>query len=299
MRPLESRMSSELGGVSLVRSPWTGSLDLLLSTVGHDLLIACPFVKRFATERILAQLDRRRLCQSVRLRLITDLRPESTLSGSMDLDALEQLGRKIPRFQLTHLPSVHAKVYVADWKMAIVSSGNLTESGLRGNVEYGVALANGPMVRQVRTDLEGYASLGANVPIEDIATLLTEVNDLKKLFKEAERSIREKARLAFKEKLKSTHIHLLRHRARGKTTHAIFSDTIRFLLSKGPLPTGELHPLIQLLHPDLCDDSVDRVIDGVHFGKKWKHYVRTAQQHLKRRGEIRFDGARWHLVTTD
>ena len=61
--------------------------------------------------------------------------------------------------------------------------------------------------------------------------------------------------------------------------------------------TEELHPLVQLLHPDLCDDSVDRVIDGEHFGKKWKHYVRNAQQYLKRNGEIQFDGSRWHLVS--
>ena len=141
-----------------------------------------------------------------------------------------------------------------------------------------------------------YASLGAKVSTEDAAALLTEMQDLKHLFQEAERSIRKKARRAFKEKLKFTHLQLLRHRARGKTTHAIFADTIRFLLAKGPLRTNELNPLIQLLHPDLCDDSVDRVIEGVHFGKKWKHYVRTAQQHLKRRGEIQLDGARWHLV---
>jgi PLD-like domain len=292
-------MVPKLEGVSLVRSPWTGNLDALLSTVSQDLLIACPFVKRFATDRILAELDRRRVGQSVRLRLITDLRPESALSGSLDLDALEELGRNVPGFELTHLPSVHAKAYVADWKMAIISSGNLTEPGLRGNVEYGVALANGLLVRQLRTDLEGYASLGASVAVEDIAALSGEVQSLKVLFQEAERSIRKKARQAFKEKLKSTHLRLLRHRARGKTTHAILSDTIRFLLAKGPLRTEELHPMIQLLHPDLCDDSVDRVIDGVHFGKKWKHYVRISQQHLKRRGEIRFDGSQWHLVSAE
>lgn len=289
-------MTSRHEAVSLVRSPWTESLQKLLSLVDQNLLIACPFVKRFATERILAQLDQRQLLESVRLRLITDLRPESTLAGSMDLEALSELGRNVPGFELTHLPSVHAKVYVADWKMAIVTSGNLTEPGLCGNVEYGVALADDSVVRQVRSDLEGYASLGAKVSIEDVAALSAEMEDLKALFQQAERSVRVQARRAFREKLKSTHIQLLRHRARGKTTHAIFSDTIRFLLTKGPLRTEELHPLIQLLHPDLCDDSVDRVIDGVHFGKKWKHYVCNAQQYLKRHGGIRFDGLRWHLI---
>jgi hypothetical protein len=54
---------------------------------------------------------------------------------------------------------------------------------------------------------------------------------------------------------------------------------------------------VKLTDPDLCDDSVDRVIDGVHFGKKWKHYVRNAQQYLKRSGEIEFDGSRWRLCS--
>jgi hypothetical protein len=45
----------------------------------------------------------------------------------------------------------------------------------------------------------------------------------------------------------------------------------------------------------LCDDEVDRVIDGRHFGKKWKHAVRTAQQHLRRKGLIALEGELWRL----
>jgi phospholipase D-like protein len=290
-------MTSANEAVSLVRGPWTESLQKLVSLVDQNLLISCPFVKRFGTERILAQLDQRHLRESVRLCLITDLRPESTLAGSMDLQALCELGRNVPGFELTHLPSVHAKVYVADFKMAIVTSGNLTEPGLRGNVEYGVAIADKTLVSEVRSDLEGYASLGARVSVEDVATLSAEMEDLKALFQQAERSIRTQARRAIREMLASAHLRVLRHRAKGKTTHAIFADTIRFLLKRGPMRTGQLHPLIQLLHPDLCDDSVDRVIEDVHFGKKWKHYVRNAQQYLKRTGEIEFDESRWHLMS--
>ncbi|HEV2350524.1 MAG TPA: phospholipase D family protein [Terriglobia bacterium] len=291
-------MTLRQGAVSLVRSPWTENLQNLLSHVDEDLLIASPFVKRFATDQIIAQLDRRGLPGSVRVSLITDLRPESTLAGALDLDALNDLGRSISGFELTHLPSIHAKVYVADCKMAIVTSGNLTEPGLRGNVEYGVALAGGELVRQVRSDLEGYASLGARVTMEDFGELAAEMLELKALHQRAERSVRAQARRVFREKLELTHVRLLRHRAKGKTTHAIFSNTIKFLLAKGPLRTEELHPLVQLLHPDLCDDSVDRVIEGVHFGKKWKHFVRNAQQYLKRHGQIQFDGARWHLISS-
>ena len=64
----------------------------------------------------------------------------------------------------------------------------------------------------------------------------------------------------------------------------------------GPMATSVLHPLISEIHPDLCDDTLDRVIDGRRYGKKWKHAVRTAQAHLKSRGVIGFDGRSWFVV---
>jgi hypothetical protein len=53
-----------------------------------------------------------------------------------------------------------------------------------------------------------------------------------------------------------------------------------------------LHGYIHDIHPDICDDTLDRVIDGQHFGKLWKHRVRTAQAHLKEKGLIEYDPAR-------
>ena len=93
--------------------------------------------------------------------MITDLRPESALSGSMDLEAIADLGENLQRFDLTHLPSVHAKVYVADRNMAVVTSGNLTSPGLIGNIEYGVAFTDQTLVSEIRKDFEDYARLTA------------------------------------------------------------------------------------------------------------------------------------------
>jgi hypothetical protein len=264
--------------------------------VQSDLLLVSPFVKTRSTEQVLSQIQKRGIDKQVRVRLLTNLRPESALNGSMDLEALLELCRCLPKFELTHLPSLHAKVYVADESMAVVTSANLTEPGITGNLEYGVAFTDGKLVREIRRDFENYSLLGAKILPSDVESLAHETAELKQAFKEAERSIRAQARRAFKEKLDAAHIQLLRHRAKGTTTHAILSDTILFLLAKGPLRTTELHPMIQQLQPDICDDSIDRVIDGVHFGKRWKHYVRNAQQFLKRTGRVYYDGDRWHLT---
>jgi hypothetical protein len=177
-----------------------------------------------------------------------------------------------------------------------VTSANLTQPGITGNLEYGVAFSDEIVVREIRRDLQGYAQLGARVGTSEIEVMLRETAELKQAFLRAERSIRVEARRAFREKLEAAHVRLLRQRVKGTTTHAILSDTILFLLARGPLRTTELHPLIQQLHPDICDDSIERVIDGVRFGKRWKHYVRTAQQFLKRTGRIRYSGEQWHLV---
>lgn len=289
-------MTGMVTHATILRSPWAESLHGLLSQVEDNLMLVSPFVKRSKAEQILAELSHRGIQNRVRLVMLTDLRPECTLTGSLDLEALVALGHGIPNFALTHLPSLHAKVYIADGKSAIVTSGNLTDSGVSGNIEYGVAFSDKSVVSQIREDFEQYSLLGAQVSSEEVETLLHEISELKRLFQKAERTVRAQARKAFKQKLQSTHLQLLRHRAKGKTTHAIFSDTILFLLARGPLRTTDLHPLIQRLHPDICDDSIDRVIDGVNFGKKWKHYVRNAQQFLKREGRIKYDGDRWHLV---
>ncbi|HOL66222.1 MAG TPA: hypothetical protein PKX93_02030, partial [bacterium] len=97
----------------------------------------------------------------------------------------------------------------------------------------------------------------------------------------------------------SLNLELLKNRIKdGKTINAIFCDTILYLLKKkGPLSTKEIHPLIQTIHADICDDSVDRVINGQHFGKKWKHLVRDAQQSLKKNRLIKLENGKWQLTS--
>jgi hypothetical protein len=287
------------GALNLIRSPWEKTFHDLVSRVQNNFLVVSPFIKSQSAHRIVLELTRQGVHDRVRVVALTNLRPESTLSGAMDLEAIVELGKALPLFELTHLPGLHAKVYVADERLAVVTSANLTEPGIKGNLEYGVAVTDPTQVRQVRRDFENYARLGAKVRLTDVENLLDETRELKALFRAAERSIRSQAKRAFQEKLKATQNQLLRHRARGKTTQGLLCEAILFSLAGGPLRTSELHPLIQRLQPDLCDDSIDRVIDGVHFGKRWKHHVRSAQQHLKRAGRIRYDGGLWHAVGSE
>jgi hypothetical protein len=286
------------GQARLVRSPWDGELVELLSLTKQHLLLACPFITRSTTRWISDSLTKSGHSQDLHIICITNIRPESVLAGSLELDGLADMGRRFGQFHLFHMPSLHAKVYVADNAHAIITSGNLTEGGLRGNCEYGVVLSDPAQVKEIRADFEGYSRLGALVSVDEAAALADDLSQLRTLYQTTERKILKEAGSVFRKRLLETQEKVFRFRARGTSTHAIFCETIEYLLSKGPLRTVELHPLVQRMHPDICDDHIDRVIDGLNFGKKWKHHVRTAQQALKRAHKIKFDGQKWYLTPT-
>ena len=233
---------------------------------------------------------------SIEVEIVTDLRPDSILAGILEVESLLAFAQSTPKLKVTYLPNLHAKVYVRDDKTAVITSANLTDGGLRRNFEYGVITTDPKTVAQIRNDMHDYAALGSIVLKDSLESMARIATELKGLRRKAENSIRQKFRRAFNQKLEEARTELLSLRAEGKTTHGIFADTILYLLAREPMRTTEMHPMVQRLHPDLCDDNEDRVIKGVHFGKKWKHYVRNAQQHLKRQGLIAFDGSYWRLT---
>ena len=284
------------GPARLVRSPWDAQLLELLSFAKQHLLLACPFITRSTTKWISDNLVKGGHGQNLHIICITNIRPESVLGGSLELDGLADMGRRFGQFHLFHMPSLHAKVYVADNQCAIITSGNLTEGGLRGNCEYGVLLRDAAQVKEIRRDFEGYSRLGALISIDEAAALADDLSRLRGLYQDTQRKVIKEAGSVFRKQLLETQEKVLRFRARGTSTHAIFCDTLEYLLSKGPLRTVELHPLVQRMHPDVCDDRIDRVIDGLNFGKRWKHYVRNAQQALKRAHKIEYDGKKWFLT---
>lgn len=279
----------------IVKGPWAAQLLELLSAANHDLLLACPFITRATTKWISNSLASMGKSQDLHVTCITNIKPTSVLAGSLELDGLADLGRRFNQFRLFHMPSLHAKVYVADHDCAIITSGNLTEGGLKGNCEYGVIVRDAVQVKEIRGDFEGYARLGALISVEEAVTLADDLSSLRGLYQATERKVIKEAGSLFRKKLLETQEKVLRFRARGTSTQAIFCNTIEYLLSRGPLKTIDMHPLVQRMHPDICDDQIDRVIDGVNFGKKWKHHVRTAQQALKRAHKIEFDGQMWYL----
>jgi len=212
-----------------------------------------------------------------------------------DIVSISSIVEKFPNTQVRFLPSLHAKIYVADDTKAVVTSANMTDSGLMRNFEYGVLFSDISTVQSIKEDVLSYASVGSAVDLFQLrkfTEITLELRDIRRL---AEKNLKSKLNKEFKRRVEKAEEEFIRVRVGGQHLHTIFSQTIKYILNSGSASTIQLHQTIQRIHPDLCDDNIDRIIDGKHFGKKWKHAVRTAQQHLKKRGEIELLNGYWRL----
>jgi HKD family nuclease len=270
---------------------WKSDLARLFGSVNSQLVISSPYVTRNGTSFLLSHLPRTRT-NSINLRLVTDLSAVNIYQGSTDPDALRILADNLPNLKLLHLPKLHAKVYISDYNNAIVTSANLTRGGLDGNYEYGLFTESTTLVRQISEDITEYSDLGALVTADNLLEYCKIAERLKITFKKQQLSIRSALQKEFEHCVLSAEDNLIRLRLAGGAMHTVFAKTILYLLRRyGPMQTIDIHP-------DLCDDSIDRIIDGWHFGKKWKHAVRTAQQQLKKQGLVRFADGHWEISPT-
>lgn len=281
--------------MKLIVSPWKSTFEEFAQSITRSALIVTPYVTVEPLRQMSRNLQPRK---SPKIGILTDLAVESMVQGSTSPQALADFCNTIPSTEVRHLPGLHAKVYVADEREAIITSANFTRGGLVTNYEYGIQISDPSVVRQIVDDLEGYASLGAEVSLSELTQFADIATKLKHQHSQVLSSARRNLRDAFEEQVSAAQETLLELRAKSsQSANAIFSRTILYLLKRGPLSTRQLHPLIQKIHPDLCDDSIDRVIQGVHFGKRWKHLVRNAQQSLKQQALIHFNGQEWSLTT--
>jgi HKD family nuclease len=283
----------------LLREDWEAELATLFQRASERVLISSPFVTRSGVEFLFEHLSPT-VREQGRVQVLANLSPDNIVQGATEPASLQQLSSSVANTTLHHLPGLHAKVYVADTTEAIVTSGNLTAGGLVENYEYGVATRDEEAISVIREDLEEYAGLGVQVTRKELDRYVEAAQEVRVKHREQQKSQEEAARKNFEDALLRAREELIRLRLKGESTNATFAKTILYLLRKnGPMETKELHPHIQRIHPDLCDDSVDRVVAGENYGKRWKHRVRSAQSTLKQRGDIKLEEGKWKLAVEE
>ena len=259
-------------------------------------MVAAPFITSTGADLVLNRLSAE-VRTIGRLGLITDLSPIRVCDGSLDVNAVVALGGGASRASVCHIRCLHAKVYIADGARAIVTSGNLTAGAFFHNVEYGLEVTDENLAGEIRSHFADIQSVGTDVPQESLRQYAAVAGRVRETYERQSARIDPSLRSAFSHAVRQADDELIRLRLSGGAMHTVFARTVLMLLRRfGPLATETIHHHVKQLHPDLCDDSVDRVIDGKRFGKKWKHAVRTAQQQLKKRTEVAYDGRLWRIA---
>ena len=269
-------------------SPFRDTFSALGESITASCLICSPYISQGPVRTLVSALTERGR-RDASVHILTDISLPNIVGGASDLTALLYLQEHLPNVRVSYLPRVHAKVYVVDREYAVIGSANWTEGGAARNYEYAVRVKEPSVVERIHADISDYAALGGTATAQALRALAEQTGPLRELASQNRRALRTAIAALDAQREREAQEKLIRIRVAGRSLNAIFCDTIRYLLRQAPLTTADLNARIQQTHPDLCDDTEDRVIDGVHYGKKWKHAVRGAQVTLRRGGEIVYD----------
>jgi len=259
----------------------------------NDFFISSPFVTQRGIDFIIKNLPSN-IRENGNFTFLTNLSPTNIIQGSNNPKVFGSLKSEVKQLKIWHLPKLHAKVYISDKSKSIITSGNLTDGGLFSNFEYGTQINQEEITRKIFQDINQYCQLGSLIETDTLNSLIDISNQIGKKVSKKEDTVFEEIKNLFE----STQKELIRDRLNVGAVHNVFSKSILYVLENNPtgLKTESIHLEIKDIHPDLCDDNIDRIIDGKSFGKKWKHAVRTSQQHLKKNDLIVLENGKWKVI---
>ena len=136
----------------LIRKPFYDKFMELCSSSKTSIKLCSPFVKTNIVEDIINNSKK-----AVDLSLITNINLNSLCKGGLDIEALELLSNN--NSSIINSQRLHAKIYIFDNKKCAVTSANLTNSGLKTNLEYGILVDD---ISQINTVIYDYNSITKN-----------------------------------------------------------------------------------------------------------------------------------------
>ncbi len=120
--------------MQIITQHWENDLIELVKGANEKIYLSSPFIKTPVAKLIIDNKNK-----GVDCKLLTKFTLSNMRGGGLDLSAVQAF--KNSGFSPKNIDSLHAKIFIFDNK-AIVTSANLTNSGLHNNLEYGVLLKN-------------------------------------------------------------------------------------------------------------------------------------------------------------
>jgi hypothetical protein len=114
--------------------PLIEELNKLYMEASKEFMIVSPWIKHDVLKYIIRATPK----IAIQLRVLTVGKLRDFARGSSDIESIEWL--LTSKAEISLISNLHAKIYIADRKRAILTSANLTSSGLRKNIEVGILI---------------------------------------------------------------------------------------------------------------------------------------------------------------
>ena len=284
--------------MDFISSPWEGKFEDFYRSITRSAILVSPYITAEPLELLAVNVSQ---VSSIQFKILTKLDPTSILQGSLDVNAIINFCNKFPETRVSHIPDLHAKIYVADDHTAIITSGNLTQSSLSRNLEYGIRLRDKQLVSEICRSLQEYEASGMELylhQLKQFSNFSREIESDRSAFTSTSAEIKTN----FDRLIKSAQDEIKELiGGEGESIPSIFRRSVRFALRDGPLPTNEIYKRVQSLRPDLCDDSNYAFINGVKSEVRWKHQIRQAQYILQKKNQVEHDSVKkeWKLIENE
>lgn len=149
--------------IEIKRSTWE-MMERLIQSCNQELLICSPWLSTYGLTKLQQYLNSKSIDLIQFWSRLADANTDSVLLLQMTSKLLES-GIKVT---LKDSPKLHAKVYLADRSMAILTSSNLSKSGFEENLEIATLISDPYAVKQVCTVVDSIEQEMQEVRFEDL-----------------------------------------------------------------------------------------------------------------------------------
>ena len=142
-----------------IQPPWENYFFSKVRSVEKSLYLSSPYIKN-TVATFFYEVLRSKQNLNLSIQILTRIRIQDLIEGASDLEAFEKLLqlKKLEgiNVEVRCISNLHAKVYIFDKNSAIVTSSNLTPSGLKSNIEYGIEVTDPTAIQQMLVDMGNY-----------------------------------------------------------------------------------------------------------------------------------------------
>lgn len=266
--------------IKLIKSPCDKEFKDIFLVAKKEIIISSPYINIGGVDLMLNSINEP---NKKSINILTNLSSQNIIDNVTQPSALLSIYESFNTTTVTNLSKLHAKIYIIDNSLALISSANLTFGGLKSNFEYGVLIDEKDKVNIIKKDVLDYASVGYVFDKKIIGKLQKLTKDLEpqqSAIKKDSTVSEIKRILKHQQEITET---IASQYNNKETRHGIFAKTIDYLLHKNSeLTTTEIYKLVQDIHPELCNDDV-KYSNGE---KKWKIEVRQSRFFLQKKGVV-------------